>query len=89
MRDAKILAIYPYSLSFLQKKMKRSFVTDIEWKPEYVPVLNKLVSDVRALVIRTYLFSRYIFTQELGYNATFNSEEYTVQGFFKEVFLSL
>ncbi|KAI8054732.1 hypothetical protein BDF21DRAFT_430937, partial [Thamnidium elegans] len=48
----------------------KSSVTGIEWKPEYVPVLKKLVSDIHALVTHTL-------------------EEYTVQGFFKEVFLSL
>ncbi|KAI9253058.1 hypothetical protein EDC94DRAFT_651389 [Helicostylum pulchrum] len=55
----------------------KSSVTGIEWKPEYVPVLKKLVSDVHALVT------------QLGCSATFNLEEYTVQGFSKEVFLSL
>ncbi|KAI8091770.1 hypothetical protein BDF21DRAFT_376629 [Thamnidium elegans] len=67
----------------------KSSVTGTEWKPEYAPVLKKLVSDVHALVTHTYIFSRYRFTQELGCNATFNLEEYTAQRFFKEVFLSL
>ncbi|KAG2236200.1 hypothetical protein INT48_003819 [Thamnidium elegans] len=45
----------------------KSSVTGTEWKPEYAPVLKKLVSDVHALVTHTYIFSRYRFTQELGF----------------------
>ncbi|KAI9272330.1 hypothetical protein EDC94DRAFT_511460, partial [Helicostylum pulchrum] len=67
----------------------KSSVIGVGWKPQYVPVLKKIISDVHYLVTHTYIFSRYIFIQELECDNTFDLEGYVVQGFFKEVFLSL
>ncbi|KAI9362710.1 hypothetical protein BD770DRAFT_466065 [Pilaira anomala] len=63
----------------------KSSITGIGWKPQYLSILKKLVHDVHVIVTHTYSFTRYIFIQELNLNL----EEYAVQGFYKEVFLSL
>ncbi|KAI9356395.1 hypothetical protein BD770DRAFT_390148, partial [Pilaira anomala] len=63
----------------------KSSITGIGWKPQYLSILKKLVHDVHIIVTHTYSFTRYIFIQELNLNL----EEYAVQGFYKEVFLSL
>ncbi|KAI9338897.1 hypothetical protein BD770DRAFT_400533, partial [Pilaira anomala] len=63
----------------------KSSITGIGWKPRYLSILKKLVHDVHIIVTHTYSFTRYIFIQELNLNL----EEYAVQGFYKEVFLSL
>ncbi|KAI9366600.1 hypothetical protein BD770DRAFT_423433 [Pilaira anomala] len=63
----------------------KSSITGIGWKPQYISILKKLVHDVHVIVTHTYSFTRYIFIQELNLNL----EEYAVQGFYKEVFLSL
>ncbi|KAI9366527.1 hypothetical protein BD770DRAFT_438661 [Pilaira anomala] len=63
----------------------KSSITGIGWKPQYLSILKKLVHDVHIIVTHTYSFTRYIFIQELNPNL----EEYAVQGFYKEVFLSL
>ncbi|KAI9258701.1 hypothetical protein EDC94DRAFT_165480 [Helicostylum pulchrum] len=63
----------------------KSSIIGIGWKPQYLSNLKKLVHDVHVIVTHTYSFIRYIFIQE----PNLNLEEYAVQSFYKEVFLSL
>ncbi|KAI9335796.1 hypothetical protein BD770DRAFT_467360 [Pilaira anomala] len=63
----------------------KSSITGIGWKAQYLSILKKLAHDVHIIVTHTYSFTRYIFIQELNLNL----EEYAVQSFYKEVFLSL
>ncbi|KAI9246666.1 hypothetical protein EDC94DRAFT_571089 [Helicostylum pulchrum] len=63
----------------------KSSIIRIKWKPQYLSNLKKLVHGVHVIVTHTYSFIRYIFIQE----PNLNLEEYAVQSFYKEVFLSL
>ena len=67
----------------------KSSVNGIGWKHAYRSRLLDLVSNVNTLVTHTYAFLKYIFTNELDKNNTFNLSLYTNTDFFREVFLSL
>lgn len=64
-------------------------IKSIQWNPAFMTQLQTLVLDVNQLTTHTYLFTRYIFLNELQGDLGFPLHSYINQAFFVEVFLSL
>jgi hypothetical protein len=64
-------------------------IKSIQWNPAFMTQLQTLVLDVNQLTTHTYLFTRYIFLNELQGDPGFPLHSYINQAFFVEVFLSL
>ncbi|CEG80717.1 hypothetical protein RMATCC62417_15013 [Rhizopus microsporus] len=66
----------------------KTSIRDI-WKSEFIKPLYELINVTNKIVTHTYLFSKFIFTNEMEQTREFGLNNYVVKGFFVEVFLFL
>ncbi|KAI7904019.1 uncharacterized protein BX663DRAFT_432777, partial [Cokeromyces recurvatus] len=64
----------------------KSSISEIGWKPEYLPRLEKLVHTINTLMIHIFALIKFIFISELKRCEAFDIEKYAEKDFYIQVF---